>query len=108
MLFYPIYSVISPEESSTILYRDANKTAIAAESLGLSTSDLVKLGIVDKIIPEPLGGAHRNPKKIAGRVRLSILSALDNLQKIPLEELKNERYQKYISIDREDYRKKIS
>ena len=108
MLEHSIYSVISPEGCATILYRDADKTAIAAESLRLSTSDLVKLGIVDKIIPEPLGGAHRNPKKIGGRVRLSILAALDDLQRIPLEELRNERYQKYISIGREDYRKKIS
>lgn len=92
------YSVISPEGCASILYRDAGKADIAAEAMRVTARDLEELGIADEIIPEPDGGAHRNPDKIAELLKESIIRNLDILSKIPIEELVQQRIQKYAQM----------
>ena len=73
MLENAIYSVISPEGCASILWRDPSKSLEAAEAMKLSAQDLLKLGVIDDIIPEPLGGAHRNHDEIADNIKNTIL-----------------------------------
>ena len=89
------YSVISPEGCAAILWRDAEKKPLAAEALKLSAFDLLGLGIIDKIIPEPLGGAQRDPESQAARVKTEILQALEALESLAPEDLATRRLQKY-------------
>ena len=104
MLQYSYYSVISPEGCEAILWKtkskDAQAEAIkqAAESLHLTTEKLSKLGLIDKIIPEPIGGAHRDPRVAYTNVQDYVLKTLDELQKIPIPDLVNQRYEKYRKI----------
>lgn len=95
MLEYSIYSVISPEGCASILYRDASQAPQAAESLKLTAPDLVNFKLVDGIIPEPLGGAHREPDICAQRVRETVLKALSRLNALSAEELLAQRHRKY-------------
>ncbi len=92
------YSVISPEGCAAILWRDSNKKEEAAEALKVASYDLMELGIIDKIIPEPLGGAHRDPKKVFAAVKIQILTELADLKKIPPDELIMRRTEKYRSM----------
>ena len=80
MLEYSIYSVISPEACSSILWRTPDETETAAEAMGISSSRLNKLGLVDEIIDEPLGGFHRNPEKTFTSIKESIANALQTLK----------------------------
>lgn len=89
------YSVISPEACSAILWRDRKHAAEAAEALKLTAADLKRFGLVDAIIPEPEGGAHRDPALAAERVKAAILQALDELVPVPVSELLDARYAKY-------------
>ncbi len=89
------YSVISPEGCASILYRDAGKAPIAAEAMKVTSMDLKNLGIADEIISEPSGGAHRNYDKMAEILKDVILRNLDDLQKIPINELVEKRIAKY-------------
>ncbi|RKY56116.1 MAG: acetyl-CoA carboxylase carboxyl transferase subunit alpha [Candidatus Neomarinimicrobiota bacterium] len=89
------YSVISPEGCASILYRDSGKAPLAAEAMKVTARDLEKLGIADEIIPEPSGGAHRNHDKMAEILKDVILRNLDDLQKIPIDELVGKRIAKY-------------
>ena len=91
-------SVISPEGCAAILWRDAAKAPAAAELLRLTPRDLEKLGIVDEIVPEPLGGAHRNPKEMGDTLKATIVRALDELTSIPTDRLLEKRYEKYRKI----------
>jgi len=95
MLEYAWYSVISPEGCAAILWRDAAKAPEAAEALRPTSSDLIKLNVVDKVIGEPEGGAHRNPAATAQLVKQEILAALNTLLAKPVEQLLQERLQKY-------------
>ncbi len=95
MLEYSWYSVISPEGCAAILWRDAAKAPDAAEALKVTSSDLVDLKIVDRVIPEPSCGAHSNPQVTADSVREAILEELDKLEKLPINELLKARVQKY-------------
>ncbi len=92
MLEYSTYSVISPEGCASILWKSADKAKDAAEALGLTAPRLLKLGLVDKVIREPIGGAHRNPRSMAVRLKAVLLNELDALQQIPLDELLERRY----------------
>ncbi len=96
MMENAIYSVISPEACAAILWRD-DKTKIpeAAEALKLDAKSALKMGIIDGIIPEPEGGAHRDPQQAAGMLKETILRALGELQVLPLAELKARRYEKF-------------
>lgn len=89
------YSVISPEGCASILYHDAGKAPIAAEAMKVTARDLEKLGIADEIITEPPGGAHRNPSKMAEILKEAILRNLDELSKIPIDELIKKRIAKF-------------
>lgn len=89
------YSVISPEGCAAILWRERSKAPSAAKALKLTAPELLDLGIIDGIIPEPLGGAHRNPELAAGEIKSTIISSLDELFKLSTEELVEARYKKY-------------
>ncbi len=92
------YSVISPEGCASILWRSALKAPEAAEALKLTGTDLLKLGIVDEIIPEPPGGAHRAPEDVADHLRKSLVKAIDELSALEPEDLLEKRYRKYRKI----------
>jgi acetyl-CoA carboxylase carboxyl transferase subunit alpha len=89
------YSVISPEGCAAILWRDSAKAQLAAEILKLTAPDLFALGVIDEIVPEPLGGAHRDYDMAAGTVKERILASLDILQKLDSGELIAKRLEKY-------------
>ncbi|MCL4454379.1 MAG: acetyl-CoA carboxylase carboxyltransferase subunit alpha [Deinococcus sp.] len=89
------YSVISPESCAAILWRDAKEAAKAAEALRLSAPDLLQLGIVDRIIPEPSGGAHRNPAEALGNIKQALVETLSQLIGMGPEELFEDRYRRF-------------
>jgi len=89
------YSVISPEGCASILWRDAARANLAAEALKMTAPDLIKLGVIDEIIEEPLGGAHRDIDKAAANVKRHILENLNKLAAFSGEELINQRIEKY-------------
>lgn len=89
------YSVISPEGCAAILWKDRAKAPQAAEALKLTSRDLLKLGIVDKVVPEPLGGAHRDSVKIAETLKQYILEELQRLIEIPESRLVDDRYKRF-------------
>ena len=91
MLQYGIYSVISPEGCAAILWKSAEKAEAAAEALGITAERLQKLGLVDGVIPEPLGGAHRDPEAMAETVKNALLSALAEMQALSTEQLLEQR-----------------
>ena len=95
-----IYSVISPEGCATILWRDPKKTLEAAEAMKLSSKDLLQLGIIDEIISEPLGGAHRDKDLSTNNVRSSIQKNLDELKSMNRDEIFSHRKNKFLSIGR--------
>jgi len=92
MLEYGTYSVISPEGCASILWKDAAKAKDAAEQLGLTARRLHGLGLVDKVVREPIGGAHRNPRQMAVRLKAALLNELDALERFPVEQLLQKRY----------------
>jgi acetyl-CoA carboxylase carboxyl transferase subunit alpha len=92
------FSVISPEGCASILWRDSAKAALAAELLKLTPNDLVGLGIMDEVIPEPLGGAHRNPAAMGEILKKKLLEYIDDLSGIPVPKLLDQRYRKYRKI----------
>lgn len=98
MLEHAIYSVISPEGCAAILWNDQSKTDEAAKNLSLTADDLMKLEVIDEIIKEPVGGAHRNPEEVSCLVKNSILNCLKELQKKPVSKIIFERYQKLRKI----------
>jgi len=87
MFEYSIYSVISPEGCASILYNDASKANIAAESLKMTSKHLKKNKLIDKIIPEPLGGIHRDPEKSCSFLKKALIKELKSLQDVSIEEL---------------------
>ena len=98
MFEHAVYSVISPEGCASILWRDSSKVKLAAESLKLTAQDLKNFGIIDEIIPEPLGGAHRDIELSINNIKTSVIYHLEKLKHLSSEELKTERANKYLSI----------
>lgn len=92
------YSVISPEGCAAILWKDGSKAPLAAEALKLTATDLLKMGIIDEVISEPLGGAHRDAQKTALNVKEAILRNLKELELLSKEELLKLRYKKFRSM----------
>jgi acetyl-CoA carboxylase carboxyl transferase subunit alpha len=92
------YSVITPEGCAAILWRDPAATPQAAESLRLTSTDLLKLGVVDEVIPEPLGGAHRECEAAAKQLGESLRKHLDELAKLSPEKLREQRYDRFRAI----------
>ncbi|MBD9503543.1 acetyl-CoA carboxylase carboxyl transferase subunit alpha [Pseudomonas sp. BGr12] len=97
MLQYSTYAVISPEGCASILWRTAEKAPEAAEAMGITANRLKDLGIVDSVIPEPLGSAHRDPAAMAETIRKSLLGQLDTLNQLSSEELLARRYERLMS-----------
>jgi acetyl-CoA carboxylase carboxyl transferase subunit alpha len=100
MLEHAIYTVISPEGAASILWRDSSRAQDAATGMKITADDLVRFGVVDKVIGEPVGGAHREPEatiRVAGEAISEALDALDNL---PPEEIRRQRREKYLAIGR--------
>ena len=95
-----IYSVISPEGCATILWRDPKKTLEAAEAMKLSSKDLFELGVIDEIIPEPLGGAHRDRDLCVANIRNALKKNLNELSNMTGEEIFVHRKNKFLSIGR--------
>ena len=100
MLENAIYSVISPEGCATILWRDPKKMLDAAKAMKLSAKDLLELKVIDEIIPEPIGGAHRDKNFILNNVRKSILKNLETYKEVSNEEIINQRKNKFLKIGR--------
>ena len=100
MFEYSIYSVISPEGCASILYKDASKANIAAESLKMTSKHLKKNKLIDKVIPEPLGGIHRDPEKSCNFLKKALIKELKSLQDISIEELLRERHKKLLGFGR--------
>jgi acetyl-CoA carboxylase carboxyl transferase subunit alpha len=98
MLEYSIYSVITPEGCAAILWNDAAKTPEAAEALKMTAPDLLQLGMIEEIIPEPPGGAHRDPRKVAEAVSKTVSKQLGSLEAIPPEERLLQRYNRLRKI----------
>ncbi len=100
MFEYSIYSVISPEGCASILYKDASKANIAAESLKMTSKHLKKNKLIDKVIPEPLGGIHRDPEKSCNFLKKALIKELKLLQDVSIEELLRERHKKLLGFGR--------
>jgi len=100
MFEYSIYSVISPEGCASILYKDASKANIAAKSLKMTSKHLKKNKLIDKVIPEPLGGIHRDPEKSCNFLKKALIKELKLLQDISIEELLRERHKKLLGFGR--------
>lgn len=97
MLEYSTYSVISPEGCASILWKDAEKAPLAADAMAITSKDLKGHGLIDEIIPEPLGGAHRDPDSMARNLRNALVESLDNLKAEPLDRLLEHRYERLMS-----------
>ncbi len=91
MLQYSTYSVISPEGCASILWKSADKKEVAADSMGLTAERLSKLGLVDEVLREPLGGAHRDPDEMGRTLQSALLRHLTELEKLPPDELRAQR-----------------
>ncbi len=97
MLQYSTYFVISPEGCATILWKSADFKAAAAEAMGVTSTRLEELGIVDLTIKEPLGGAHRNMEEMAARLKSNLLQQVDHFQHMAIDELLERRYRRLMS-----------
>jgi acetyl-CoA carboxylase carboxyl transferase subunit alpha len=95
-----IYSVISPEGCAGILWRDGSKAAEAAEALKITAVDLAEKGVIDEIVKEPKGGAHKNKKSACTLLKKAIVKNLKDLSKISISELLERRYAKFCSFGR--------
>jgi acetyl-CoA carboxylase carboxyl transferase subunit alpha len=95
MLEYSIYSVISPEGCAAILWKDGGKGRVAAESLKLAAEDLYRLGVIEEMIKEPLGGAHRDPQQMASSLKEALERHLKELEGMETETLLKKRYEKF-------------
>ncbi len=101
MLENSVYSVISPEGCAAILWRDPSKSLQAAEAMKMSATDLLKFGIIDEIISEPLGGAHRDPDVIAQDIKYSIIKNLRSFENLTKDEVLDHRKAKFLKIGRD-------
>jgi acetyl-CoA carboxylase carboxyl transferase subunit alpha len=98
MLQFATYSVISPEGCASILWKDAEKAPLAAEAMAITSPRLQELGLVDEIVAEPLGGAHRDPDGMARRLKLVLAENLDRLAAVPVDQLLDSRYERLMSF----------
>ena len=99
---FSVYSVIPPEGCAAILWRDANRKVDAAEALKITAPDLLELGLIDEIIPEPAGGAHNDPARAAALVDAALERVLAALVPVPVDERLATRYEKFRRMGRED------
>jgi len=97
MMEYGTYSVISPEGCASILWKNAEKAELAAEAMGITSKRLKDLNLIDEIVPEPLGGAHRSPEKAAKNLKKELLHQLDQLEKRSIDDLLQARYERLMN-----------
>ncbi len=97
MLQYSTYSVISPEGCASILWKSADKAPLAAEAMGITSDRLKEQGLIDEIIPEPLGGAHRDLEAMSKRMKQTLLDHLTRLEQLSMDQLLENRYQRLMS-----------
>jgi acetyl-CoA carboxylase carboxyl transferase subunit alpha len=95
MLEYAVYSVISPEGCASILWRDPAKAPEAAAAMRITAQDLQQLGLIDRIVPEPVGGAHRNHQEMAATLKQAVWDAFGEIRRLPADRLVEDRYQKF-------------
>jgi acetyl-CoA carboxylase carboxyl transferase subunit alpha len=100
MLEHAIYSVISPEGAASILWRDAAKAQEAAMNMKITAQDLLRFGVIDEIVREPVGGAHRDPAAIIAATGDAIANSLDDLRNLDRDTIRNQRRQKFLDIGR--------
>lgn len=98
ILEYAYYSVISPEGCAAILWKNAENAPESAKSLQLTAKDLLNFGVVDEIIPEPLGAAHKDPKAMANILKTHIINYLEEIKSVPVDKLIENRYNRYRKI----------
>ncbi|PXF32905.1 acetyl-CoA carboxylase subunit alpha [Pokkaliibacter plantistimulans] len=98
MLEYSVYSVISPEGCASILWKSSEKASEAAKAMGMTAGRLQELGFVDRLIDEPLGGSHRNPRLMAANLKLALQETLDELRGLTQEELLEQRYERLMNF----------
>ena len=98
MLQYSTYSVISPEGCASILWKSADKASQAAEAMGITAKRLSELKLIDNVIPEPLGGAHRDYDQIASSLKQNLMETLDTLESVSIDKLLEQRYQKLMEF----------
>jgi len=98
MLENAVYFVCTPEACGAILWKDRAKAPEAAEALCITASDLKKFEVIDRIIPEPVGGVHRNPAEVIENIKNTLKTCLSELAKLSPEEISNQRYEKYRKI----------
>ena len=101
MLEHSIYTVASPEASASILWRDSSKASDAANSMRITAQDLIDMKVIDEIVPEPIGGAHRNHQKAIRDVEIVIAKYLEELKKLDRQILVQNRRNKFLSISRD-------
>jgi acetyl-CoA carboxylase carboxyl transferase subunit alpha len=100
MLEHAIYSVISPEAASSILWRDGTKAQEAATSMKITAQDMLRFGVIDKILAEPVGGAHRDPAATIAATGEAIAQAFDELRNLDADGIRRQRRQKFLDIGR--------
>jgi acetyl-CoA carboxylase carboxyl transferase subunit alpha len=98
MLQYSTYSVISPEGCASILWKSADKASQAAEAMGITAERLFALNLVDDVIDEPLGGAHRDYDKMAAKLKLNLIENIEALESVSIDKLLDQRYKKLMSF----------
>ncbi|WP_426267064.1 acetyl-CoA carboxylase carboxyltransferase subunit alpha [Sphingomonas sp. LHG3443-2] len=98
MLEHSVYSVISPEGCASILWRTADKAAEAAEAMRITAADLLSLKVIDRIVPEPLGGAHRAPGQAIANLKAAVVEELDGLMEKSPDQLRQARREKFLAI----------
>ncbi len=102
MLQYATYSVISPEGCASILWKSADKAALAAEAMGITAASLSKLGLIDEIVSEPLGGAHRDMETMAKTLKQALLAGIETVTSLPVEQLLEARYARLMQYGKFD------
>ena len=100
MLEHAVYSVISPEGAASILWRDAGRAQDAATAMKITAQDLLKLGVIDRIIGEPIGGAHRDPEATIAATGKAVASALEGISGLSPDEIRQQRADKFLAIGR--------
>ncbi len=102
MLQYATYSVISPEGCASILWKSADKAALAAEAMGITAASLGKLGLIDEVVPEPLGGAHRDVETMAKTLKQALVAGIETVSSLPVEQLLEARYARLMQYGKFD------
>jgi len=98
MLQYSYYAVISPEGCASIIWKDASKAPTAAEAMNLTADRLKEIKLIDEVIAEPLGGAHRNLNLMSQTIKYELINTLEYLKKLPIEDLLEQRYQRWLGV----------